>query len=169
VLFAVYEDFMKENFANFEARRQDLETLQNFSQQFETTEEFLSQLSLLSGLETSEAFHGAAEQEKITLSTLHQAKGLEWKVVFLIWLADGMFPSSRSLEEPAGIEEERRLFYVGITRCMDELYVTYPEMRLGAGYGEVFQRPSRFLTEVPEVLFEQWDVTSAAAPKDDPF
>jgi DNA helicase-2/ATP-dependent DNA helicase PcrA len=169
VLFAVYEDFMKENFANFEARRQDLETLQNFAQQFETTEEFLSQLSLLSGLETSEAFHGAAEQEKITLSTLHQAKGLEWKVVFLIWLADGMFPSSRSLEEPAGIEEERRLFYVGITRCMDELYVTYPEMRLGAGYGEVFQRPSRFLTEVPEVLFEQWDVTSAAAPKDDPF
>lgn len=73
---------MKENFANFEARRQDLETLQNFAQQFETTEEFLSQLSLLSGLETSEAFHGAAEQEKITLSTLHQAKGLEWKVVF---------------------------------------------------------------------------------------
>ena len=169
VLFAVYEDFMKENFANFEARRQDLETLQNFAQQFETTEEFLSQLSLLSGLETSEAFHGAAEQEKITLSTLHQAKGLEWKVVFLIWLADGMFPSSRSLEEPAGLEEERRLFYVGITRCMDELYVTYPEMRLGAGYGEVFQRPSRFLTEVPEVLFEQWDVTSVAAPKDDPF
>lgn len=70
----------------------------------------------------------------------------------MIWLADGMFPSSRSLEEPAGLEEERRLFYVGITRCMDELYVTYPEMRLGAGYGEVFQRPSRFLTEVPEVL-----------------
>jgi DNA helicase-2/ATP-dependent DNA helicase PcrA len=169
VLFAVYEDYLKENFANYEARRQDLETLQSFAQQFESTDDFLSQLALLSGLETSEAFESGAENEKITLSTLHQAKGLEWKVVFLIWLADGMFPSSRSLEEPSGIEEERRLFYVGITRCMDELYVTYPEMRLGAGYGETFQRPSRFLTEVAESLFETWDITTVARPVDEPF
>lgn len=169
VLFAVYEDYLKENFANYEARRQDLETLQSFAQQFESTDDFLSQLALLSSLETSEAFEGGGENEKITLSTLHQAKGLEWKVVFLIWLADGMFPSSRSLEEPSGIEEERRLFYVGITRCMDELYVTYPEMRLGAGYGETFQRPSRFLTEVPESLFETWDITTASRPVDEPF
>lgn len=169
VLFAVYEDYMKENFANYEARRQDLETLGSFAQQFETADDFLSQLALLSGLETSEAFAGAGEQEKITLSTLHQAKGLEWRVVFLIWLADGMFPSSRSLEEPSGIEEERRLFYVGITRCMDELYLSYPEMRLGAGYGETFQSPSRFLTEIPESLFETWDITTASRPVDEPF
>ena len=117
-------------------------------------------LALLGGLETADAFAGAAETEKITLSTLHQAKGLEWRVVFLIWLADGMFPSSRSLEDPSGLEEERRLFYVGVTRCMDELYLSYPEMRLGAGYGETFQIPSRFLREIPEELFEVWDVTS---------
>lgn len=160
VLFAVYEEYMKEKFPNYDARREDLETLQTFAGQFDTTETFLSQLALLGGLETAEAFAGRAENEKITLSTLHQAKGLEWRVVFLIWLADGMFPSSRSIEDPKGLEEERRLFYVGITRCMDELYLTYPEMRLGAGYGETFQTPSRFLREIPEALLEPWDVTS---------
>jgi len=158
VLFAIYEDYMKTKFSNFEARREDLQTLCTYAAQFETATDFLSQLALLGGLETADAFAGSADTEKITLSTLHQAKGLEWRVVFLIWLADGMFPSSRSLDDPGGLEEERRLFYVGITRCMDELYLTYPEMRLGAGYGETFQTPSRFLREIPEELLEVWEV-----------
>ena len=170
VLFAVYDDYMKSKFSNFEARHEDLITLAGFSSQFETTEEFLSQLALLGGIEIAESFSGSPETEKITLSSLHQAKGLEWRVVFLIWLADGMFPSSRSLDTKEGIEEERRLFYVGITRCKDELYLSYPEMRLGAGYGEVFQRPSRFLHEIPEDLFEAWDVsTSPPRAGDEPF
>jgi DNA helicase-2/ATP-dependent DNA helicase PcrA len=163
ILFALYEDYMKEKFANYDARREDLETFQSFAKEFETTEECLSQLALLGGLETAEAFAGGAENEKVTLSTLHQAKGLEWRVVFLIWLADGMFPSKRSIENPDTLEEERRLFYVGITRCKDELYLTYPEMRLGVGYGEGFQRPSRFLHELPEVLLEQWHITARGA------
>ena len=161
VLFAIYEDYMKEKFPNYDARHEDLVTLQDYAEQFETTSDFLSQLALLGGLETAEAFAGAAETEKVTLSTLHQAKGLEWKVVFLIWLADGIFPSSRSIEDPRALEEERRLFYVGVTRCMDELYLTYPEMRLGAGYDQTFHSPSRFLREVPESLFEAWDVRQA--------
>jgi DNA helicase-2/ATP-dependent DNA helicase PcrA len=78
-------------------------------------------------------------------------------VVFLIWLADGMFPSMRCIEHPESLEEERRLFYVGITRCMDELHLTYPEMRLGSGYASAFQPPSRFLRELPEHLFETPD------------
>lgn len=158
VLFAVYDDYMKTKFANYDARREDLATLAGFAGQFESTADFLSQLALLGGVETADAFAGDADSEKITLSTLHQAKGLEWKVVFLIWLADGMFPSARSLETPEAIEEERRLFYVGITRCKDELYLTYPELRLNAGYGDNFQRPSRFLSELPENLMEAWDV-----------
>jgi DNA helicase-2/ATP-dependent DNA helicase PcrA len=104
ILFAVYEDYMKEKFPNYDARHDDLVTLQEFAGQFETTADFLSQLALLGGLETAEAFARAAETEKVTLSTLHQAKGLEWKVVFLIWLADGMFPSSRSIEDPRALE-----------------------------------------------------------------
>ena len=168
VLFAVYDDYMKEKFANYDARRDDLATLIGFAGQFASTEEFLSQLALLGGVETADAFAG--DSEKITLSTLHQAKGLEWKVVFLIWLADGMFPSARSLENPESIEEERRLFYVGVTRCKDELYLTYPELRLNAGYGDNYQRPSRFLSELPESLMETWDVGLPAARSDDsPF
>ncbi|MFA7232932.1 MAG: ATP-dependent helicase [Terrimicrobiaceae bacterium] len=170
VLFAVYDDYMKTKFANYDARRDDLATLIGFAGQFEATEEFLSQLALLGGVETADAFAGDADSEKITLSTLHQAKGLEWKVVFLIWLADGMFPSARSLETPEAVEEERRLFYVGVTRCRDELYLTYPELRLNAGYGDNFQRPSRFLSELPEALMETWEVgPPAPAPDSGPF
>ena len=170
VQFAIYDEYMQEKYENYEARREDLTTLAGFAAQFESVEEFLSQLALLGGTETSEAFAGEAASEKLTLSTLHQAKGLERKVVFLIWLADGMFPSARSLENPESIEEERRLFYVGVTRCEDELYLTYPELRLGGGYGDNFQRPSRFLSELPESLMEMWDVgLSAAATDDSPF
>lgn len=170
VLFAVYDDYMKAKFANYDSRRDDLTTLIGYAGQFGSTEEFLSQLALLGGVETADAFAGDADSEKITLSTLHQAKGLEWKVVFLIWLADGMFPSARSLENPESVEEERRLFYVGVTRCKDELYLTYPELRLNAGYGDNFQRPSRFLSELPEALMEVWDVGLPAPLGDDtPF
>jgi DNA helicase-2/ATP-dependent DNA helicase PcrA len=85
-----------------------------------------------------------------------------------------MFPSSRSAETDEGIEEERRLFYVGVTRCCDELYLTYPDLRLNAGYGEAMQRPSRFLTEIPEDLVEGWEVSSNRQPEkvaeeDQPF
>lgn len=167
VLFAVYDDYMRNKFANYEARREDLNTLAGFARQFESTEEFLSQLALLGAVETNDALRaGEGDPEKLTLSTIHQAKGLEWKVVFLIWLTEGMFPSARSGESPDGIEEERRLFYVGITRCKDELYLTYPDMRLNAGYGEGLQRPSRFLSEIPEPLLETWEV-SGARPRDD--
>ena len=90
-------------------------------------------------------------------------------MVFIIWLAEGMFPSARSSESPEGLEEERRLFYVGLTRCKDELYVTYPEMRFNAGYGETFQRPSRFLSEIPEALLETWEISGPLAGHDEPF
>jgi DNA helicase-2/ATP-dependent DNA helicase PcrA len=92
---------------------------------------------------------------------VHQAKGLEWKAVFVIWMTDGMFPSSRSLENDDAIEEERRLFYVAVTRARDELYLTYPHMRLNAGYGEMMQRPSRFLGEIPKASLEEWPIRGA--------
>lgn len=163
VLFALYDDYMKGKFANYDARREDLGTLADFAAQFENTEEFLSQLALLGSVETADAL-GGEEGEKLTLSTVHQAKGLEWKVVFVLWLTEGMFPSARSAETPEGLEEERRLFYVAVTRCKDELYLTYPEMRLNAGYGESFQRPSRFLLEIPEPLMEPWEVAGSVFP-----
>jgi DNA helicase-2/ATP-dependent DNA helicase PcrA len=169
VAFAIYDDYMKSKFANYEARREDINTLSAFARQFDSAEDFLSQLALLGAVETADAFRGEAESEKVTLSTIHQAKGLEWKVVFLIWLTEGMFPSARSVENPEALEEERRLFYVGLTRCRDELYVTYPDMRLNASYSEALQRPSRFLSEIPESLLETWEISTSTPGRTEPF
>jgi DNA helicase-2/ATP-dependent DNA helicase PcrA len=89
------------------------------------------------------------------LSTVHQAKGLEWKVVFVLWATDGMFPQVRALVENAeGEAEERRLFYVAITRAKDELYLCQPEIRRGRDGTITFCRPSRFVTEIPEGLLK---------------
>jgi DNA helicase-2/ATP-dependent DNA helicase PcrA len=159
VMFAVYDDYMRSKFPNYEARREDLNTLQNYAKQFETADEFLAQLALLGAVETSDAMSsGRDDDDKVTLSSVHQAKGLEWRTVFVVWLAEGMFPSSRAMDSESDIEEERRLFYVAVTRCKDELYLTYPELRLNAGYGEAFQRPSRFVKDLPEHLYEEWEV-----------
>ena len=161
VLFAVYDDYMRGKFPNYDARREDLNTLQNYAKQFATTEEFLAQLALLGAVETNDALEAnAGDDDRVTLSSIHQAKGLEWRSVFVIWLADGMFPTARSLDNDDDVEEERRLFYVAVTRCKDELYLTYPELRLNAGSGEMFQRPSRFLNELPESVYEEWEVQS---------
>jgi DNA helicase-2/ATP-dependent DNA helicase PcrA len=157
VIEAVYDDYLKAKFPNYDQRREDLNTLANFSRQYESAADFLDQLALLTSLD-SEVTATNEETEMLTLSSVHQAKGLEWKVVFVIWMTDGMFPSSRSLESEEAIEEERRLFYVAITRAKDELYLTYPNLRLNAGYGEMLQRPSRFLGEVPKELLEEWQV-----------
>jgi DNA helicase-2/ATP-dependent DNA helicase PcrA len=159
ILEAVYDDYLKEKFPNYDQRREDLNVLGNYARQYESVQDFLDQLALVSGLETSNELNAAADDEMVNLSSVHQAKGLEWRVVFVIWMSDGMFPSSRSLDSSEAIEEERRLFYVAVTRARDELYLTYPILRLNAGYGEAFQRPSRFLGELPKELLEEWQVT----------
>ena len=160
VLEAVYDDYARANFPNYDQRREDLQTLANFAKQYEQAADFLDQLALLTSLD-HEVTAANQDDEMVTLSSVHQAKGLEWKVVFVIWMSDGMFPSSRSLESDDAIEEERRLFYVAVTRARDELYLTYPHMRLNAGYGEMMQRPSRFLGEIPKASIEEWQIRGA--------
>jgi DNA helicase II / ATP-dependent DNA helicase PcrA len=161
VVEAIYDDYAKANFTNYELRREDLNQLAAFARQFSDAQEFLSQLALISNVDAEPAPNAAADKEAVNLSSVHQAKGLEFHTVFVIWLTDGMFPSSRSLETRDAVEEERRLFYVAITRARDELYLSYPHMRLNAGFGDVFQRPSRFLKEIPTELLEDWQVNRA--------
>ena len=158
IVEAIYDDYAKVNFTNYELRREDLDQLAVFARQFKDVHEFLSQLALISNVDAEAASVQASDKEAVNLSTVHQAKGLEFHTVFVIWLTDGMFPSSRSLDTRDALEEERRLFYVAVTRARDELYLTYPQMRLGGGYGDVFQRPSRFLQEIPNDLVEDWQV-----------
>jgi len=159
VVEAIYDDYAKVNFTNYELRQEDLNQLAAFARQFKDVNEFLSQLALISNVDAETAPNQTGDKEAVNLSTVHQAKGLEFHTVFVIWLTDGMFPSSRSMDQRKDLEEERRLFYVAITRAKDELYFTYPHMRLTGGYGDVFQRPSRFLKEIPNKLVEDWQVT----------
>jgi DNA helicase II / ATP-dependent DNA helicase PcrA len=158
VVEAIYDDYAKVNFTNYELRREDLNQLAIFARQFKDVHEFLSQLALISNVDAEAGPIQVSEKEAVNLSSVHQAKGLEFHAVFVIWLTDGMFPSNRSLDTRDALEEERRLFYVAITRARDELYLTYPQMRLSGGYGDVFQRPSRFLQEIPNNLVEDWQV-----------
>jgi ATP-dependent DNA helicase UvrD/PcrA len=158
VVEAIYDDYAKANFTNYELRREDLNQLAIFARQFKDVHEFLSQLALISNVDAEAAPAQISDKEAVNLSSVHQAKGLEFHTVFVIWLTDGMFPSNRSLDTRDALEEERRLFYVAITRARDELYLAYPQMRLSGGYGDVFQRPSRFLQEIPNELVEDWQV-----------
>ena len=159
IIEAGYEDYLQENFANCRQRLEDLEQLASFALQFKSTEDFLTQLSLLTNVEAEDNQSASKDTEQIKLSTIHQAKGLEFDVVFIIMLCDGLFPSSRSIESTDGEEEERRLFYVAITRARNELYLSYPLIRMVQAYaGDAMQQPSRFLREFSPDLVEEWNL-----------
>jgi DNA helicase II / ATP-dependent DNA helicase PcrA len=159
ILEAMYDDYLLTKYVNHEQRRDDLTTLESFARTFENPVDFLSQLSLMATGETDGGRATANETEKVTLSSIHQAKGLEWRAVFVIWLTDGMFPSSRSVQSQDAIEEERRLFYVAATRAQDQLYLTYPSYWANASPENRLQRVSRFLQEIPRELVEEWWVS----------
>jgi len=159
VVDAIYEDYMKTKFPNFQSRLEDLGQLRAFAQNFERTEEFLAQLALMTNVDGGPKRDGPlAGQPCVRLSTIHQAKGLEWKVVFVMMLCDGMFPAARSMETLEGEEEERRLFYVAVTRACDELYLTYPLMRATASFDERWQEPSRFVMNYPRGMVNEWKI-----------
>ncbi|HEX7577934.1 MAG TPA: ATP-dependent helicase, partial [Verrucomicrobiae bacterium] len=117
VMDAGYDDYLKETYDNYQRRLDELQQLAEFAFQFGSVEDFLTQLALLTNVEAEDDQAAKDDAEKIKLSTIHQAKGLEFDVVFTIMLCDGLFPSARSMESGEGEEEERRLFYVAITRA----------------------------------------------------
>ena len=162
VLEAGYEDYLQETFPNFRNRLEDLEQLAAFALQFTGPEDFLAQLALLTNIEADDEAAKRNDQEQVRLSSIHQAKGLEFDVVFIIMLCDGLFPSARSLETIDGQEEERRLFYVAVTRARNELYLSFPLIRMTPGSygGDAMQQPSRFLGEIPKDLLDEWNLRS---------
>ena len=171
-----YEQHLQETYENAEARLEDLRQLALYASRYNSTEDFLSELALLSterfkepvGITGEDVIQGGEEDELLTLTSVHQAKGLEWKAVFIIWAAEGKFPSPRSLKEIDSEEEERRLWYVALTRAQDELYLTYPLMMIDYSRQVVLQKPSRFIMECPPVLFEVWSLEEESRPFDAP-
>ncbi len=171
ILARGYEAHLANTYENAEARLEDLRQLARYSARYNSTEEFLAELALLSterygapqAVTGEDVVMGGEEDELLTLTSVHQAKGLEWRAVFLIWAADGKFPSPRSLRDAEGEEEERRLWYVALTRAQDQLYITYPLMITDYNRQTVVQKPSRFVTEVPPELYDIWTLEEESA------
>ena len=157
VLSNGYMEYLRYTYPNHENRLEDINQLINFSSDYDSLVNFLSELSLMSGISGEEVVSGATDDERVVLSTIHQAKGLEWKAVFVIWCAEGRFPNPKAVEE-GGTEEERRLFYVAVTRAMDELYLCYPLMVFDRQVGSVILRPSRFIAELESAHYEEWQI-----------
>lgn len=166
VLASGYVEYLRNSYENADARIEDLHQLANYASRFDDTESFLADLSLIGserfgvpdGPVGEDVVEVEEDDDRIVLTSIHQAKGLEWTAVFVIWAADGKFPSARSLRDEAALEEERRLFYVAVTRAKDELYICYPLVDNDHARMTVIQRPSRFVTELPPELFEVWSV-----------
>lgn len=149
-----YEDHLHATYPNADMRVEDVMQMMKFAQRYDLLETFLSEMTLQGLAET--AGGSEATEGKVILSSVHQAKGLEWGTVFLIGLNDGKFPSAKSLRNEDE-EEERRLFYVGVTRAKESLYLCYPVVAddwqtIGSA------SPSRFLKELPEDCFEEMAV-----------
>ena len=158
-----YRIYLQDNYSDASSREEDLIQLGHFSAQFLQMEDFLNELALLTNMAKEESIGEEDDEEKIALSTIHQAKGLEWSYVFLIWCADGMIPLQRALKEQDGEEEERRLFYVAVTRAKDQLYLCYPALDYTRSSGVLNLAPSRFIREIAPLSeydenrpFEQW-------------
>ncbi|MBM3864411.1 MAG: ATP-dependent helicase [Verrucomicrobia bacterium] len=145
-----YGDYLKGAYANYESRLDDLRSLVGFASRHEDMHELLAQVMLL-GSETGDRSADPAE-DALRLTTVHQAKGLEYAAVFLIGLAEGSFPLRRAIEA-GDVEEERRLFYVAVTRARDELYLCFPKLNTKGGPA-MLQSPSRFLEELAPDLYQ---------------
>ena len=146
-----YGDYLKGAYADYVERHEELKALIGFASRFDEMQDLLAQIVLLNG-ETSDK-DVAPSQEAIKLTTVHQSKGLEYDAVFVIGLADGLFPGRRAIED-GDVEEERRLFYVAVTRAKNELYLCYPRLASRPGPGGMMQEPSRFLAELSPKLYE---------------
>ncbi|TLY41327.1 MAG: ATP-dependent helicase, partial [Nitrospirae bacterium] len=162
-----YLPILKQHYDDYPKRIKDVEHLYTIAARYGKLESFLADLALEPPDES--VFDVEAEDrddERLVLSTIHSAKGLEWHSVFIIWALDGKFPSVYSMSADDELEEERRLFYVAITRAKQNLYVSYPVDVYDKSSGMVLSKPSRFLDEVRQDCLEAWSLLDEDAFRD---
>lgn len=141
------------------SRRENVQELRNVASSYverdgeRSLNTFLQDIALIE--ERQEDSKKESSKGSVTMMTLHSSKGLEFSVVFLIGVEEGLLPHSRTFTEPAELEEERRLCYVGITRAQERLYMSFAETRSAMG-GLSDQMPSRFLAEIPQDICEYY-------------
>ncbi|MBI4353941.1 MAG: ATP-binding domain-containing protein, partial [Candidatus Omnitrophica bacterium] len=160
ILDTGYVDYLRAKYDAAQSRLEDIEQLAVFAKSYRNLQALLSELVLLGELYGQDVVAGStADTERLILSSVHQAKGLEWQVVFLLRMCEGDFPSTMALREDGGEEEERRIFYVATTRAKEELYILHPLVDLSPrGAGGLLLQPSRFLQEIPFTLYEQGEI-----------
>jgi len=159
VLGSSYRDYLEKEYLDAAERVADLEQMITFAEQYDSLEKFLAETTLAENFNLENNGRKKSYGDKIILSTIHQAKGLEWRTVFVINMASGAFPNDRALREDGGLEEERRLFYVAITRAKKNLFLTYP---LSGGWGDSVAGPSMFVDEIHPDLIEDRSTLSSA-------
>ncbi len=156
-ILAYYEPILIDKYDDYTKRLKDLEHFRYLSSQYTNLEDFISDLALEPpDSSVSEVEDGAYKDETLTLSTIHSAKGLEWKAVFIIGAVDGRFPSVYSFNSEEELDEELRLMYVAATRAKTYLYLTYPIDMFDYSTGMVLSKPSRFLDGIEEDTLERW-------------
>ena len=167
VMATGYAEYLRARYEGAQARAEDIEQLAVFARPYSTLRGLLSELVLLGELYGQDVGPGGTpDTERLILSSVHQAKGLEWRVVFVLRMCEGAFPSEMALREPEGEEEERRIFYVAATRAKDELYLSHPIMDYSLrGDSQLLLQPSRFLREIRFTLYEQGDVVTQPAER----
>jgi len=133
-----------------------LDELVRMAERYDSLTPFTEALGLYEGFESER--NNQNMSDVIVISTIHQAKGLEWDVVFILGLNELEFPHPRSLATEHELEEERRLFYVASTRTRKRLYLMYPEMKYSRHQGPMYARPCMFVLELPAGLFDKWVV-----------
>ncbi|RMH02932.1 MAG: ATP-dependent helicase [Nitrospirae bacterium] len=154
-----YLPLLKDHYDDYPKRLRDLEHLVVMAERYARLDDFLADITLEPPDESVVDIEAPnRDDERLVLSTIHSAKGLEWRCVFLIWLVDGRFPSSYSFLSPEDLEEERRLLYVAVTRAKQELYLVYPINVYDKMTGSVLSKPSRFLDAVSPALLETWSL-----------
>ncbi|MHA1146621.1 MAG: ATP-dependent helicase [Promethearchaeota archaeon] len=165
-IMKLIKDYVKSAYKNWQERLDDLEQLSIYAQKYQTLRRFLETLSLnISNIESkSVRMEKKKEEEKpLLLSTIHRAKGLEWRVVFIPMLAEGHFPSNRVVGDPDGFEEERRVFYVAVTRAKDQLYLLSPSL-VWSFRGLQTARLSQFITELSPGVYKKSRVNFKKKP-----
>jgi DNA helicase-2/ATP-dependent DNA helicase PcrA len=156
-LLNYYEPVFKRRYDDFNKRRKDLEMFQQITERYRALGTLLTDLALEPANESvTDITPPGTDDEKLVLSTIHSAKGLEWHTVFVIYALEGRFPNSRAAISDEAMEEERRLMYVACTRAQQNLFITYPINIYDRESGLVLSKPSRFIAGLPENLLEKW-------------
>jgi DNA helicase-2/ATP-dependent DNA helicase PcrA len=152
-----YYPIFKSKYDDWQKRWKDIEVFSNITERYKNVADFLNDMAIEPPVESVvDIGEDSKEDEFITLSTIHSAKGLEWKAVFLIWALDGRFPSSKSSDSIESLEEERRLFYVALTRAKEQLYITYPTNIFDRESGTILSKQSQFLEGISEEIAEKY-------------